>query len=192
MVLTFTGSLSIAEAGRTDVRDMLIAALGCNLAWGIIDGALYIMAMLAERSRKLAVYRGVREAADVPRARQVLATFSPVLASVMQPAELERIRERLNQLPPPPERAQLHASDWKGALEVCLLVFLSIGPVAVPFMIIEDPSTALRASNGVAVMMLFGAGAAYGRAIGRRPWVVGISMVSLGIVLVALTIALGG
>ena len=34
MVLTFTGSLSVAEAGRDDVRAMLIGALGCNLAWG--------------------------------------------------------------------------------------------------------------------------------------------------------------
>ena len=39
MVLTFTGSLSVAEAGREDVRTMLIGALGCNLAWGIIDAA---------------------------------------------------------------------------------------------------------------------------------------------------------
>ena len=40
MVLTFTGSLSVAEAGREDVRVMLLGALGCNLAWGIIDGGL--------------------------------------------------------------------------------------------------------------------------------------------------------
>jgi hypothetical protein len=30
MVLTFTGSLSIAEAGRDDIRAMLIGALGCR------------------------------------------------------------------------------------------------------------------------------------------------------------------
>jgi hypothetical protein len=34
MVLTFTGSLSVAEAGRDDVRTMLIGAPGCNLALG--------------------------------------------------------------------------------------------------------------------------------------------------------------
>ena len=43
MVLTFTGSLSVAEADRAEVRTMLIGALGCNLAWGIIDGVLYVM-----------------------------------------------------------------------------------------------------------------------------------------------------
>jgi len=91
MVLTFTGSLSIAEAGRNDIREMLIAALGCNLAWGIIDGALYVMSTLAERSRNLLVYRGVREATDMVHARDLLATVAPVIASVVQPDELKRI-----------------------------------------------------------------------------------------------------
>ena len=40
MVLTFTGSLSVAEADRGEVRTMLIGALGCNIAWGIIDAVL--------------------------------------------------------------------------------------------------------------------------------------------------------
>ena len=53
MVLTFTGSLSVAEAGRDDVRAMLIGALGCNLAWGIIDGILYLMGCLAEKGQGL-------------------------------------------------------------------------------------------------------------------------------------------
>ena len=34
MVLGFTGSLSAAQAGRSDVRTMLFGAIGCNLAWG--------------------------------------------------------------------------------------------------------------------------------------------------------------
>jgi hypothetical protein len=50
MVLTFTGSLSVAEAGKQDVRAMLIGALACNLAWGVIDAVLYIMGCFAERA----------------------------------------------------------------------------------------------------------------------------------------------
>ena len=192
MVLTFTGSLSVAEAGRSDIRAMLIAALGCNLAWGIIDGALYLMATLAERSRNLAAYRGVRDATDTAHARQSLAMVAPLIASVLQRAELEGIRERLNKLPLPLERARLTATDWTGALGVCLLVVVSIFPVVLPFVAVENPATALRTSNAVAVMMLFGAGAVYGRCIGRPPWVVAALMVLLGVVLVAITIALGG
>ena len=64
MVLTFTGSLSVAESGRDDVRAMLVGALGCNLAWGIIDAILYLMGCRAEKSRDLATFRTVREATD--------------------------------------------------------------------------------------------------------------------------------
>ena len=51
MVITFTGSLSVTEAGREDIRTMLIGALGCNLAWGIIDAVLYLMGCLADKGR---------------------------------------------------------------------------------------------------------------------------------------------
>jgi len=40
--------------------------------------------------------------------------------------------------------------------------------------------------------MLFLTGHAFGRCVGYRPWVLGISMVLLGSALVGLAIALGG
>jgi VIT1/CCC1 family predicted Fe2+/Mn2+ transporter len=51
---------------------------------------------------------------------------------------------------------------------------------------------ALRVSNAIAIVLLFVAGYAFGRMTGRGPWVMGISTVVLGTVLVAMTIALGG
>src|SRR5687767_10487300 len=103
MVLTFTGSLSVAEAGREDVRTMLIAALGCNLAWGIIDAAFYLMGSLAEKGRALLTYRAVRSAADPQQAQRVIVgALPPLLVSILQPQELVTIRERLLQLPEPP------------------------------------------------------------------------------------------
>ena len=56
----------------------------------------------------------------------------------------------------------------------------------------EQVGPAMRASNAIAVAMLFVAGCAYARCIGRPPWAVGLAMVELGCVLVAVTIALGG
>ena len=38
---------------------MILAALGCNLAWGIIDAGLYLMGCLGERG-------GPPETAQVP------------------------------------------------------------------------------------------------------------------------------
>lgn len=192
MVLTFTGSLSVAEAGREDVRTMLVGALGCNLAWGLIDGVFYLMGCLAEKGRDLATFRAVREATDPERAQRLIADSLPVVGSVLQPAELEAMRLRLQQLPEPPWPARLGKDDWRGALGVFLLVFLSTFPVTIPFMIMRDAVPALRVSNAIAVVSLFGAGYAFGRLTGRRPVWVGSATVVLGIILVGITIALGG
>ena len=193
MVLTFTGSLSVAEAGRDDVRAMLIGALGCNLAWGIIDGILYLMGCLAEKGQGLITFRAVRKATDPKEAQRVIAEALPsVVAGVLTPAELAAMHERLKQLPEPPERARLGRDDWRGAVGVFLLVFVSTFPVVIPFIFMRSAGPALRVSNVVAIVMLFLTGYAFGRLTGRRPWLVGFSMVVLGSILVGLTMALGG
>jgi hypothetical protein len=193
MVLTFTGSLSVAESGRDDVRVMLIGALGCNLAWGIIDAVLYLMGGLAEKGRGLVTLRAVRKATDPEQAQRLIAdALPPVVASVLEPADLESMRQRLTQQPEPPQRARLNKNDWLGALGVFLLVFVATFPVVIPFMFTHDIQRAMRVSNAIAIVLLFLAGYAFGRMTGRRPWVVGVSMVVLGCALVAMTMALGG
>jgi VIT1/CCC1 family predicted Fe2+/Mn2+ transporter len=193
MVLTFTGSLSVAQASRDDVRAMLIGALGCNIAWGIIDGVLFLMGCLAEKSRNLATLLAIRKATSPEKAHRVIADAVPApLASVMEPADLEMLRHRISQLPDPPEKAALSAGDFWGAAAVFLLVFLSTFPVTVPFIFMHDAQPALRLSNAIAMIMLFALGVAYGKMVGRSAWVVGISMIVLGAILVALTMALGG
>jgi VIT1/CCC1 family predicted Fe2+/Mn2+ transporter len=51
MAMTFIGALNVAEAGEGEVRKVMIAALGCNIAWGLTDAIMYVVAMLTERSR---------------------------------------------------------------------------------------------------------------------------------------------
>src|SRR6478609_375306 len=102
MVLTFTGSLSVADAGRENVRTMLIGAVGCNLAWGVIDGVLYLMGCMAEQARSLRAWRAVRSSADPHEAQQMVAdALPPIIASVLQPAELAAVCQRLQELPEP-------------------------------------------------------------------------------------------
>src|SRR6188474_321274 len=108
MVLTFTGSLSVAEADRAEVKTMLIGALGCNIVWGIIDGVLYLMGCLAEKGRSLMIFRAVRQTTDPQQAQRLIANALPsVVASVLQPEELAAIDQRLKQLPESPARAHL-------------------------------------------------------------------------------------
>lgn len=193
MVLTFTGSISVAETNRESVRGILIAALGCNTAWGIIDAVLYLLGCLAEKGRNATTLRAVQTCGNLPKAHQfICSALPPLISSVLQHAELETIRQRLSQLPQPEGAARLSRRDWLGALGVFLLVFFATLPVALPFMIIRHHLWAMRVSNAVAIIMLFIAGAAYGKYIGRSPWIIGVVMVALGAVLVGLTMALGG
>jgi VIT1/CCC1 family predicted Fe2+/Mn2+ transporter len=193
MVLTFTGSLSVAEAGRDDVRAMLIGAVGCNLAWGIIDAVLYLMGSLAEKGSGLRTLRAMRKTTDPQEAQRLIAgALPPLVASILEPAELEAMRLRLMQLPEPPDRARWNKDDWLGALGVFLLVFLSTFPAVIPFHFMQHAHPAMRVSNVIVITMLFLTGFAFGRTAGRHPWMVGIIMVALGSILAAMTIALGG
>ena len=56
LTITLTAGLTVRE-GKEGVRHLLIAALGCNIAWGIIDGIMYVMNCMAERSVKGASFR---------------------------------------------------------------------------------------------------------------------------------------
>ena len=193
MVLTFTGSLSVAQAGRDDVRAMLIGALGCNVAWGVIDGVLYLMGSLAEKNRSLQTLHAVRRTADAQQAQRMIARALPSpVAGVLEPSELASIHRRLQQLPEPPARLHLDRHDWRGALHIFLVVFLSTFPVALPFVFVREAALAKRISDLVAVAMLFAAGVTYGRCIGRAPWLIGVVMSALGGALAGLTIVLGG
>jgi VIT1/CCC1 family predicted Fe2+/Mn2+ transporter len=135
----------------------------------------------------------VRNATDPKEAYRLIAdALPPVVASILKPSELEAMYERLKQLPAPPERARLSKNDWLGAFGVFLLVFLSTFPVVIPFIFMSNARPALRISNAVAIVMLFLTGYSFGRMTGRHPWIVGISMVVLGFILVGITMALGG
>jgi len=193
MVLTFTGSLSVAESGRDDVRTMLIGALGCNIAWGIIDGIFYLMGSLAEKGRGLIAFRAVRKATNPEEARGIVAdALPPVIAAILEPAELDAMSRRLQELPEPSGHMSFRRSDWLGAIGVFLLVFLSTFPVVIPFIFMQNYRPALAVSNAIAIVMLFLTGYAFGRMTERNPWLVGIAMVFIGAILVAMTKALGG
>jgi hypothetical protein len=193
MVLSFTCAVSVAEAARADLRAMLIGAIGCNLAWGIIDGAFYLIACLAVTGRHAAFLRQVQQSTDPVQVRGTIADAMPQkVADALQAADFARIEHYLRKIPAPARTPRLTMENWRGALGVFLLVFVSTFPVVVPFIFFRDAHLALRVSNAVAIALLFGAGHMLARYAGLRPFIMGAAMVFIGAVLVALTIALGG
>lgn len=193
MALTITGAVSVATADRLTIRTMLFAALGCNIAWGIIDAGMYLMARLGERGRNVLAVRAVRETTNRDDAHRIIAEeLPPLLAPAFHSTQLELIRERINGIPASEVSARLTGRDWRGALGVCILVILSTFPVVIPFIVIADARLALRISNALAVILLFLCGFLFGRHAGLQPLTTGLVMVGVGIALVSIAIALGG
>lgn len=193
MALTFTGSFSVATAEHADVRELLFGAIGCNVAWGLIDGIMYLMGCLNDRGMLLRTLWNVRTATSREQAYAMIREEVPgLVASELQPDQLERIRTRIVDMPLRDARPRLLGDHVRGAIGVFLIVVASTLPVIVPFIFIQNVSLAMRLSNAIAVMMLAVIGYAYGRASSLPAWWTAAAMVTTGLLLVALTIALGG
>jgi hypothetical protein len=81
-------------ADRAQIRTLVIGALGCNLAWGVIDAGMYLMAGLHERGRGILAMRAAR-AADPAAARRIIAdALPPLVGRTLSAEHLESIRQR--------------------------------------------------------------------------------------------------
>lgn len=191
MAVTIIGSVSVASAGRAEVRTAMAAALGCNLAWGLVDAVMYLVRTLTERTRNRSLAKLVRAANDDAAHRLIERSLPPHVAALAGPVEVEGMRRRLLALPD--AAGGLSSEDFLAAFGIFLLVVLATFPVALPFVILDDPALAMRVSQVVAVVMLFGAGFVLGRHAGhRRPMITGSAMALLGVALIASVKALGG
>ena len=193
MAVTIVGSLSIASAGRNEVRTVLVAALGCNLAWGLVDAVMYLIRTVVDRGRTLTLLHSVRSA-NAPGGRSLVETALSRMATagVVSPLEIEAIRGRIVALPAVPARARLERGDLTAALAIFLLVVLATFPVVLPFALMHDVGAAKNASRGIAIAMLFLGGFALGRYAGYGSWRAGFVMTALGVLLVGAIMALGG
>ena len=193
MALTFVGAVSVTDSGQGEIRSMFIAALGCNLAWGLVDAVMYLVRTVTDRGRSLTLVRSVRAAADAETGRRLIERSLPqAVAGLVSPAEIEATRGRIVALASVPERPTLKWDDLLASLVIFLIVVASTFPVVLPFALIADVGTAKNVSRAIALAMLFFGGLALGRYAGYGSWKVGFMMVGLGTALVIAINALGG
>ena len=193
MALTFVGAISVAESGRVEVRELLVAALACNLAWGLVDAVMYVVRTITERGRSLTLVREVRAAADPEVGRALIReALSEGVASVVTDVEIEAMRGRITALPAVPERPTLTSNDLLAGVAVFLFVVAATFPVVLPFLLLDDLAWAKGVSRVIALGMLFAGGLALGRYAGYGSWRTGLLMMGVGAALVAAIMALGG
>ena len=191
MALSITGSLSAATAGNQEIRTLMLTALGCNLAWGLTDAAMYLVGAATEGTRKVTLLLRLQATTDSRAARRMVADNLPdrILGGLSEET-LEAIRKDLVALPA--SRTALVGRDYLAALGVFLLVVLATLPVVIPFVLIRDVPIAMRVSNAVALVTLYAYGHLLGTYANRKPWHYGLAIASLGAGLVAVIMALGG
>jgi len=193
MALTFTGAVSVAESGDSQIRTMFIAALGCNLAWGLVDAVMYVVRTVTDRGRLLSLLHSVRDAPDATTAhRHIESALSKVAAGLVSTAEIEAMRGRIIALSTLPARPTIGRHDLIAALAIFLIVVAATFPVVLPFAMFENVAMAKNVSRGIALAMLFFGGLALGRYAGYGSWKVGLLMAGLGTALVLAINALGG
>src|SRR5678810_846614 len=159
MALTFTCTISVAEADRAEVRDILIGAIGCNIAWGLVDAVMFILTGMAEKGRGKTILNFIRKTKNPEKAREFIADALPsVIASVLKTETLEDMRTSLLNIPGSALNTRITIKDIKTASGIFLLVFLSTIPVAVPFTFIQAVQLALRISNLIAIVLMFTCG----------------------------------
>ena len=193
MTLTFTCSIGIANAKNTEIRQLIIAAISCNIAWGLVDAIGYIVRTIAQRSRDRTILNSVLTTSDADKARKYISdSLPPSIASVQDAAELEQIRNKLANLPGPTLQVRLTTRDLKKSLMIFFLMLISTFPIVIPFIFIHDTQLALRISNMIAIVLMFLCGWSLAKYVGSNKWVMSFGLTLVGIVLVLITIALGG
>jgi hypothetical protein len=196
MVLTCTlGASWTVEEGEEATRDLLLAVLGCNVAWGFINGVIYIMDCMFERGRSLrlvqSVLRATSEAQAVGYIERELDSSLTALASREERDRFYRdILARIRNSPQP--KRGLQWDDVVGATVTFAVMILTALTAIVPFLFIDDLVFALRVSNALLIALLFVVGHRWGRETSTNPWLAGLAMVLIGAVLVGIAQVLGG
>jgi VIT1/CCC1 family predicted Fe2+/Mn2+ transporter len=192
MAVTIVGSLSIATAGSEDVKKVTAAAIGCNLAWGLVDAVMYVMRIVVARRRMRWLARGIAAASPADAARMLAQALPPQFAAIAGPDELEGMRKNVLLLRGESIRI-LTARDLAESVGVFVVVVLATFPVVIPFLVLDNVHLAMSAAQAITVAMLFIAGFALANYSGHdRRLRTGLAFAVLGVALIAAVKALGG
>src|SRR5436189_3480549 len=84
LTVTLTASFTVAD-GRKGVRQLLLAAIGSNVAWGIIDASMYIMNCMVVRRGKIQLVEAVQRAGPEAALVVVKDRVEPELQELLGP-----------------------------------------------------------------------------------------------------------
>jgi len=194
MVLSFTAATSATFEGTTS-HALMIAVLGCNIAWGIVDGMTYILGNLMNRGARARLITTLKLSPDDPDVYSVAESrLHGVLGDLLTPVQRRQVHRWIldGAARVEPEPTRLKKEDLFTGLACFLIVFGATIPVLVPFAFIKNEAIALRVCNGLILAMLFAIGWRWAAFANMSRLKTGLALLATGIVLVLITVALGG
>jgi hypothetical protein len=197
MVLTFTiGARLLTAEGELDPHELVVAAVGCNVAWGLIDAVLFVLGSLFQRSRHARFFRSLKsvrsEAEALAAVQDQFGLEDEALA--VRPEDRARLYQAVlaASTHATTARVRVRRQDLWSAFFVFVLVVGTAVPAVIPFLLLDDADLALRVSNFVLVALLFLVGYWWAHYTDARPWLVATTVMILGLTMVLLAIPLGG
>lgn len=200
IILTFTLAATATAAqfiwASALLDDLFWAAFGCAVAWGIIDGVMYVLNGIAERGQSRRLWRLVASAPDEAGGVALLAEeLDDSLAVITDEAERAQVYRGLyaRLKGRTPQEAGFKREDLAGGLGTFLVAVGAALPVVLPLLFFRsDPLLAVRVSNFVAFAMLFLMGYRWAKYVGGKPVRTGLYLTLLGVVMMIVAIPLGG
>ncbi|VVB95607.1 VIT family protein [uncultured archaeon] len=190
MVLAITGTVGLETGSRIAI---ISAGIGACIAWGIVDGIIYVYSNLLERGRiALSVQETstcTGEGCDLMKVKEELQ--GTIVDTLGERERHEVAQHILIRLKPVENHTRATREDILGGIAAGTLVFVSGIPLLLPFMFL-DGVWALRLSRIIGLVMLFAIGYRWGGYVGRNKFRTGVIMMSVGISITAVVIALGG
>ena len=179
------------EAG---VRTMIIAAIGCNVAWGIVDAVTFVLGDLLNRARYGILVSKLKSLDEKEAFSLLEKEIGPSTDLILDESGKKRAFSEVIRSAPQLHPKKFHVSKdlILGAFACFLLVFVSTFPVLIPFFFMQNLRLATRVSNLIAIVMLFVLGYVCAKYTNQNRWKLGLVMMILGITIVIVTVLLGG
>lgn len=178
------------------VLSLAVAAFGCAFAWGIIDGMMFILLGMMARGEDGRLLKKVLSAPDEQTAiGEISDQLDETLELAMTADERQDLYRQayLRMRDNEPKPVGFKREEFYGAVGVVVIAVLASLPLVLPLLILRtNVDVALRASNAMAILMLFIFGYQWGKHAQSKPVRMGLLLAGLGLAMVLIAIPLGG
>lgn len=176
-------------------RIVIFAVLGCNIAWGVVDGIVYIFSNLLERGR-LSKFVSYVKSNSPEKVVTILENEieNTIFKSLNHEEKKQISTDFLKSISKvTPQKTHITKDDMFGSLAIFVLVFTSGFIAVVPFFFLpNNVYLALKLSNIISIILLFNVGYQWAKYPDRNKIKTGVAMVLIGFFIAAVTTLLGG